>query len=634
MQTRRAVAAIVAVLALAAVAVAWFLTRKGAEDGAVRAPAAPRVPASNAGARPKRTARPAGDADPEGADAPASDDTVRGTQQPDGAVETCGRDAIRVWAGRVVDLRGEPVAGARVSVGRNRGSLTLRVRSAADGAFRLPGLRAVHSRIDVAADGFAPWHWESWPGREDLVVRLARSVVVRGVVVHADGTPAADAKVNHVATTDAAGRFETTLSEGREQGLYAAWGRSPGDAGDSAESGHAWIDVDPAHPPTDVRVVLDTVWTWVGVLVTRDDGRPLDAANVWFRWPDGRWFGVGTATSGRATMTVSAPAGTPVELRIYGPRGWSDATGTATSLADAGPPVTIALHRVAETAAPDALDPPAAKPGEPAAQVTLRLGDVAALAQGPDVSVFDALADQWQHEYLPDASDTATFTVRAPSHIVAWIWTREPDRSWVATATVVPGDEIRLECPALLAPRRIRGRVTGPDGAPVAGARVDAGVSGGFLARWDADTCTDAAGRFEVLAADTGLVWVSACREGLARGFVRAGPRSDDALQVRLAPGGAVDVRPAEGDWIGEEAIVTAAADPATGARSDSDGGPTRRWKTVGRPARNGTLFDDLPPGRWRLQIEVRGRSCDVVADVRAGETTTVRAPPYASIAR
>ncbi len=139
------------------------------------------------------------------------------------------QQASRV-SGRVVDERGEPVAGARVQArpeglagsGGGRMPSFNRVRSAADGGFELLDVEPGKVTLAAEAEGFQETRLsglEAPAGGElsDVELVLRSGAVVRGAVLDAAGAPVAGARVR-IAATGGAGRsggFTVADGDGR-----------------------------------------------------------------------------------------------------------------------------------------------------------------------------------------------------------------------------------------------------------------------------------------------------------------------------------------------------------------------------------------------------------------------------------
>ena len=122
----------------------------------------------------------------------------------------------RTIQGRVVDAKGEPLAGATVFVDGWRGHRTLEMRMTTDeeGAFRWTDAPPDSVWIDVACDGYLPVnHREVQQVGGDLTIAMTRQLKVRGTVV--------DAETRHAVKT-------FTLVPGTESGgsFSPYWDRS------------------------------------------------------------------------------------------------------------------------------------------------------------------------------------------------------------------------------------------------------------------------------------------------------------------------------------------------------------------------------------------------------------------------
>lgn len=139
--------------------------------------------------------------------------------------------------GKVVDDRGEPIAGARVQLQRERevGRRTPRldwqdeaftdVRTNEAGDFWLYGdLEAARYRLRVTASGYFPYEQPSLPGREGAVIKLPRRSKVVGSVLLPKWLSSRSVKVNLVSHTDPSRNREDRIREWRGRKLiYMDW---------------------------------------------------------------------------------------------------------------------------------------------------------------------------------------------------------------------------------------------------------------------------------------------------------------------------------------------------------------------------------------------------------------------------
>lgn len=126
-------------------------------------------------------------------------------------------------AGKVVDKNGQPVAGCRITIGRDmHGGNLPTTETGADGTFRLKGLASEKTWISVEPKAHQPIVQSlSLPRKETapLVLKTKAGRVVRGRVLREDGSPSAGMNVmvdrwrevrtlTFETTTDKDGRFE------------------------------------------------------------------------------------------------------------------------------------------------------------------------------------------------------------------------------------------------------------------------------------------------------------------------------------------------------------------------------------------------------------------------------------------
>lgn len=517
--------------------------------------------------------------------------------------------ATRTLAGRVVDPKGRPVEGARVEFG---GASAL---TGKDGAFRLDGLEAKNSTAQVTAPGFAIEQWVTWPGREDLVVTIRRIVRASGIVVQPDGTPAEGALVVHAGTTGADGRFEVDLLEGSD-GIYAEWGTLPGcRVDDQAASGVVFLDVDPEHPDEDVRVVLDTRWSWIGARAVREDGSVVPAANVAVHVPGkARWWLANH--DGTGSWSVPVPPGTEVALRAeVSERGVVTAKGVvrASTLPGAGAQADVVVRPV-EIAK---IDKPSEETTPERGSIEVTGSDARALERGAlHLWIVGPGLDSLTNDRLSVARPSyVTGSVR-PGRYVAELFpdarTAGAERWWIRHFDVKADTRERVVCDGIDPPRALRGRVVGPDGEPLAAVAMDVYGSSRFRSPDQGQTATDAAGRFEVMLPDADHCWVTAHRDGFAWGFVRVDPRTASETEIRLARGGTIEFHVADGDNVASRATIES---PSGELRLSAE----VEWVDGFQSIRN------APAGRWTLHEAGSQKPRTVTVDVRDGEKTAVK---------
>lgn len=598
---------------------------------------------------------------------PAPRPRAREAAAPSAATETTAaterKPVERTWGGVVVDSQGRPVTGARVESGE-RSAVT-----SADGAFLLTGLPPKRAELVVTAPGFARQKLNAWPGREDLRVDLSREVRATGVVVHADGRPAAGAKVNHVCTTGADGRFDVPVEEGRHN-VFVMWGVLPGTRDDVAAYGNVWLDVDPASPPRDIRVVLDDVCSWVGVDVTHPDGRPYEGASVWYGY-EGRKFAQGTGSSGTSNWAPSIPPGTEMEVRVdprEGSRG-APVTVRVRTLPGVGERVRVTLSDVPSAGTPTPVEFPARVVDEagndvpdvrfydaavdergilrasPGADGTVRVRVAArgfvektfAVAIDPThpadarlvliraghvaISVIDP--GHASRKLLLRVGDALTAVECGRSDIASWdvdpgetlvrLYSEDGEvPEWWRTVRVEPGGTTQVVCDEVRA-APVRGRVVGADGRPLGGVGIELRPSPAFGGRFDQGaTCTAADGTFELAPIDADVVYIAAFRDDFAPAWLRFEPHEGDVAELRMTAGGTIRFRLAPEDFVDSDAYLEG---------TDRD---LRLWSDVEFDDAGRRVIEHAPPGRWRLKCTVSHEAREAIVDVRAGEATLV----------
>jgi hypothetical protein len=140
--------------------------------------------------------------------------------------------------GRIVDWKDNPVAGARVTEGKdNFNNKAPLAKTDAAGRFLLKGLPTDPAFITVEAAGCRPLQGSfDVSGKEETLIRLAEPAVLRGRAVREDGTPCADldfsvSSWNGTRTlkfrtrTDADGRFTWDGAPLEEVTVTFGWGQ-------------------------------------------------------------------------------------------------------------------------------------------------------------------------------------------------------------------------------------------------------------------------------------------------------------------------------------------------------------------------------------------------------------------------
>jgi hypothetical protein len=195
-------------------------------------------------------------------------------------------------SGRVVDVVGRPIAGAKATILSRRNILghtvtangpKWTVRGDDRGQFRTPALPVGRVEFIVRAPGKARRYLDPLvePGRASIDlgdVRLDDERPVTGVVVDQDGRPVAgatvvvDADYDHPGTTDDTGRFAV-----RDAAINAVWFRVEA-------PGYFDPTLRPIHElkgqRTDLRLALQKAFTVEGSVIDAETGAPVDFERV------------------------------------------------------------------------------------------------------------------------------------------------------------------------------------------------------------------------------------------------------------------------------------------------------------------------------------------------------------------
>jgi Carboxypeptidase regulatory-like domain len=154
-------------------------------------------------------------------------------------METAGVDFVlrggASIAGKVLTLKGVPIAGAKLHAWPRQGVRTgawraVDVISLADGSFRLTGLEAGAYQVNVSKVGFTGRGPDSVPvGTDGLEIRLQQQATLVGtVIVGSDGAPAPVAKVRVHAAGETDDRITRSVSVASPDGEFSVRGLEPG----------------------------------------------------------------------------------------------------------------------------------------------------------------------------------------------------------------------------------------------------------------------------------------------------------------------------------------------------------------------------------------------------------------------
>jgi len=408
----------------------------------------------------------------------------------DGFATRCVRSGIRRIVlspgthvgGAVVDTAGEPAAGARVTIAPDD-LPPQRTRSGADGRFLFTMIPPDHgfgdTRLSVAAPGYAEERLTAVPGDTGLSVVLRRTASLGGIVVRADGSPAAHFMVYMELAHPERDRHAATGTDGR----FRAAGLRPGRWRVEAHSGtepyrsvRADVEIGEgaAH---ELRLELNEPATsYVTLRVVDGTGRPRAQVGTVCRH-EGRNRSRTRATGddGRSRHALPLPPGTRVEVRFRSgnPRVTHHARATTTARPDEREiEVVMPARARVEIAVTD-------EDGRPAHGAKATIGNLATPAK---------TANTW----LVDPGRPFVVEVEAEG------------RARIRERFEAPGPGAhRIEIP-LPGKTIVTGRVVAPDGAP-----TPAGIRGYFetdgLGHWfTAHTGED--GRFALPALPPGRV--------------------------------------------------------------------------------------------------------------------------------
>lgn len=516
-------------------------------------------------------------------------------------------------AGRVLDARGEPVAGAGFALGpideEGGGDDRSRLRrlievplTAADGSFEIGALAAGRWSLKAGAAGHLasePVIVDVLPGERlsGLELRLGRGEPLRGRVLDPAGAPAAGATVKlrvpegsrgryappgvPEAVTDPAGRFElAALVPGEEVTVHAErdGDRSPPRV---------------VRPGEEVELRLVALAGLEGSVTL--DGAPVEA-RVNCQGPGGRRTSASSDAEGRWELTELQPGVWNCEAR----------SGEHRAFAEAGPfELAAGQRRTVELEL------------EPGLQLVVRVTDGATgrPLEGAWVRVENASGRETTNELgeaelaLRPGPGEARLRAGKEGHEVQ---TRQLASPWPARV------ELELEPSRTV---EVTGRLLRPDGSPAVGQTVQAAPSG-----WSR---TDVDGRFEVQAEPERELRLSASvtEEGRllqAELELAVGTEPVTGLELRLEPQpvGGLRLRVTEGGEPAAGAVVRLVHPPSASRRrgnAAADGMYRQEALLAGRwEVRLGAAGENVPRPAGELEIE-EGRTTEASLEIPGG---------------
>lgn len=524
--------------------------------------------------------------------------------------------------GTVVDAAGRPVAGAEVRVapaerrGPYRGGRPAFARSGRDGRFQVEGLAADASHVvHVVRRGYSPAVEEVAPAPAvppgsarpaalpELRVVLYGARALRGRAVNQDGEPVAGARVTTLpedvrwlpwrgappgraeATTGADGAFEVAeVLAGRSTLGIAAPGYAP--------FRREGVEVPQGGGVTDLGELVLEPEAFVPGRVVDPEGAPVPGASVrsWrtsgtrmrrMYYPGSQELAepVETGEDGRFRVGGAA-AGEVVRIEVR-KEGWVEATVEGVRVPPEEP-VTVLL-RPAATVAGAVVD----ERGRPVPGAEIRPA-FRAMAGMPGGGYFrpQPTDERGAFEVTGFPPGRTAIEAEAPGY----------QASAPVTLELAPGERREGVEIVLAEGAAVSGRVLGPDGLPVAGARVAARGDEAFGASWrGASVETGADGRFTLDTLAPGRVVLEATKDGFAAA----------TREVELGPGGAsVELHLGRGAEVSGW-VLEADGSPAAGRQLQLAPGvlsfDQRNQQTAA--ADGSFLFRGVADGEYRLKV-------------------------------
>lgn len=537
-------------------------------------------------------------------------------------------------AGSVRDSTGAPLAGARVRVLQDRPharpgeAAAHAVPTDADGRFVLDRLFPGRCSVHVAHEGYAPERAEIWPDEPNARFVLRRPASVEGVVVDESGQPVDEVTIRaHVSTASGPdGWFRLEDVPPGELGLHA----SVSQKGLISLLGQLDVRIEEGVDVTGLKLLLvKQPRSYVRYRVLGSGGAPLSSESTVRAFAAPAGTTVRFTVGGRniqnepgplhavvETITVDDPRKSEIVVRLPAPVDvWIVARASAPVVFQVSGECWIAerqANKIRVKAHPhDHFGVTAFAPGH----ATLRRFGLRADTDRIELELHRADCGLKGMLITQDGRPGAGLRVRGlvvgadgrfrvdglPAGPVSLLVTDRGGARMRLEATLTPGRVFDLGTVRVPDPRRIRGLVLDPDGAPVWQARVR--LKGpGRLAGRDDETRTRGDGSFVLDVAPFDELHLRIEKKGLATAFVSA---SETAPKVVLGRPGRARVT---------VTIPFAERSNQYGLMLTDAAGHTwvPRYRFRGRERTGYDLFE-LPAGRLRLWLNDHETFLDVV---------------------
>ncbi|MBI4556299.1 MAG: carboxypeptidase regulatory-like domain-containing protein [Candidatus Hydrogenedentes bacterium] len=499
-------------------------------------------------------------------------------------------------SGRVVDVAGNPIAGAQVrarsvSAGSRDSEAA---RTGLDGVFEIGGLSATNQlyvsaeKEGLAAAPVGPTTLTDAP-LTDIVITLSKAGTVAGTVVDNNGRPLAGVHVHaysrnpmssHFAIpssqTDASGNF---LVRGLFADTYGIGLRSPASRGPSMREEHARVDVGPGQDVTGVRIQFEpTEGLNLAGRVTDTSGQPVSRATVQAQGGGSSGPSFGTAQSdadGRYRITGLTDGVFNVALQHP-----KYSRAQAENIESGREDVDFVLVGRGNIAG-QVVD---AQSGQPIAQF-----DVFHIAEQYGRQIQPWMYERFVSMHNPDGSFNLNDLETGDGVVVA----RAPGYSVMSEpVTVTPGETLSGVVVRLQRGRTVEGIVANSQGLPVAGAML-------FVDRlpdeWQRERSalarSGADGSFRVDAPPPDVTQIVAWHPNYAPG---SAPVGDAPLQIVLSSGGTV------------EGVVTLDGEPVVGQTVNVGSGTNRESVSHGQTDATGAYrVTGVAPGEVEVFVSI-----------------------------